>query len=319
MPRFDVTTYGEGVLRLSVPAGQRIETAANFDVHVAGTEANVVGALSRLGWTCGWVSALPDTPPGRRVQHAYRAHGTDLSSVVWREGGRVSSVYVEYAHPPRPIKIYYDRKESCFTQMTAEDVDWDYLLDTRHLHLSGLTVPLSTDTAEIIELALTRAKENGITTSFDVNYRNLLWSTDEARDRLLPLLNGVDILFCGRRDAEAVFGCEGEPEDIIGQVVDLTSASNIVVSLGSEGVIGWDGAGIYREDAKRVWIVDRIGAGDAMVAGVLHGWMKGSLADGLQYGAVMAALALSQHGDTVVTHARELETLRSGDAADIVR
>ncbi|SVC62076.1 uncharacterized protein METZ01_LOCUS314930, partial [marine metagenome] len=63
MARFDLTTFGEGVLRLSVAAGQRIETATTFDVNVSGTEANIAGALSRLGWRCGWVSALPDTPP----------------------------------------------------------------------------------------------------------------------------------------------------------------------------------------------------------------------------------------------------------------
>jgi len=319
VPRFDVTTYGEGVLRLSVPAGERIETAAGFDVHVSGTEANVVGGLSRLGWSCGWVSALPDTPPGRRVQHAHRSHGIDLSSVVWREDGRVSTVYVEYAHPPRPIRIYYDRKDSCFTQMPADGVDWAYLLDTRHLHLSGLTVPLSENTEQIITQALQRAREHGVTTSFDVNYRNLLWTTEDARERLLPLIKGVDILFCGRRDAEAVFGCAGKPQEIVDKLGEISGAANIVVSLSGEGVIGWDGTDYHREKATRVWIVDRIGAGDAMIAGVLHGWLNGSLSDGLQYGAVMAALALSQEGDTVVTTARELERLRGGDAADIVR
>ena len=319
MARFDLTTFGEGVLRLSVPAGRRIETATTFDVGVSGTEANVAGALSRLGWKCGWVSALPDTPPGRRVLHEFRGHGIDLSAVVMRPEGRVSCYYVEYANPPRPIRIYYDRKESCLAQLPPVDVDWSYLLDTRHLHVSGLTVPLSGNTEAIVTRALKRARENGITTSFDINYRKLLWPEAEARDRLLPLAAGVDVLFCGRRDAEAVLGCRGEPEEVIEQLADLTRARNIVVSLSGDGVIGWDGTGCHREEARRAWIADRIGAGDAMMAGVLHGWMKGSLAKGLRYGAVMAALALSQFGDTVVTHGDELESLLEGETADIVR
>ncbi len=319
MARFDLTTFGEGVLRLSVPAGQRIETATTFDVNVSGTEANIAGALSRLGWKCGWVSALPDTPPGRRVINAYRNHDIDLSAVVMRPEGRVSCYYVEYANPPRPIKIYYDRKGSCFARLSHQDVDWDYLLDTRHLHLSGLTVPLSENTETIITRALERAREKGITTSFDINYRKLLWSEAEAREKLLSLAADVDILFCGRRDADLVFGCQGEPEEIVEQLAELTRARNIVVSLSSDGVIGWDGTDFHREDARRVWIVDRIGAGDAMIAGVLHGWSRESLAKGLRYGTVMAALALSQVGDTVITHASELESLLEGDAADIVR
>ena len=56
-------------------------------------------------------------------------------------------------------------------------------------------------------------------------------------------------------------------------------------------------------------ILDRIGAGDAMVGGVLHGWLQGDFAKGLRYGALTAALALSQYGDQVITTSEELEAL----------
>lgn len=319
MARLDLTTFGEGGLRLSVPAGQRIETAMSFDVEVSGTEANVAGALARLGWKCGWVSALPETPPGRRVLNACRNNGIDVSAVAMRAEGRVSCYYVEYAHPPRPVRIYYDRKDSCLARLNPDDVDWDYLLDTRHLHMSGLTVPLSGHTAAIVARALEQARRQGISTSFDVNYRKLLWPAAEAGERLLPLMAGVDVLFCGRRDAESLFGCQGEPEELAVELAERTGARNVVISLSSDGAVGWDGSDMHREDARRVRIVDRIGAGDAMVAGVLHGWMKGSLARGLRYGTTMAALALSQFGETVVTHESELDSLLDGDSADIVR
>ena len=317
--RFDLTTFGEGGLRLSVPAGQRIETAVRFDIDVSGTEANVAGALSRLGWRCGWVSALPDTPPGRRVIHAQRAHGTDLSAVVWRPEGRVSSYYVEYTQPPRPVMIYYDRKDSCFTQLRVDDIDWDYLLDTRHLHLSGLTVPLSEGASEIITTALARAKSAGITTSFDVNFRQLLWSAEEARGKLVDLASDVDVLFLGRRDAIKVFGCDGNPTDIVQALAAMTGARNVVMSLSSDGVIGWDGNTTHTAPARAVGIIDRIGAGDAMVAGILHGWFRGDLKQGLSYGVLMAALAMSQVGDTVVTTQAELDRLLTQDPVDIVR
>lgn len=317
--RFDLTTIGEGVLRLSVPAGQRIETTRTFDVDVSGTEANVASALSRLGWRCGWISALPDTPPGRRVEQAFRPHGVDLSSLVWREEGRVSTYYVEYSQPPRPIMIYYDRKDSCFTNLTPDDIDWDYLLDTRHLHLSGLTVPLSDSVGEIISLALDRAREKGITTSFDVNYRHLLWSEQEAREKLVNYMRDIDLLFLARRDAANVFGFDGEVDDVIERVSQLTGARNIVMSLSSEGVVGWDGDETRHVKASDVGIIDRIGAGDAMVSGILHGWFGDDLFKGLRYGTVMAALAMSQTGDAVVTNQAELDRLLSEDPVDIFR
>ena len=67
-------------------------------------------------------------------------------------------------------------------------------------------------------------------------------------------------------------------------------------------------------------MLDRIGAGDAMAAGVLHGWLDGDLERGLRYGTTLAALAMSQRGDMVITDARELEHMASVDQSpDIER
>ena len=102
-------------------------------------------------------------------------------------------------------------------------------------------------------------------------------------------------------------------------MANLTDADHIITSLSSEGLIGWDRQQFYRQSARKVGIIDRIGAGDAMVAGVLHGWLQGDFAKGLRYGALTAALALSQWGDQVIITAEELEALLTSEAGDIFR
>jgi 2-dehydro-3-deoxygluconokinase len=307
--RFDVTTIGEGQLRYSVPPGKRLENAAHFDVHACGTEANVTGLLSRLGWRCGWLSSLPKTPLGRRVTNEFKLSGLDLSAVVWMENGRLATYYVEYAEPPRYTQVYYDRANTCFTNLTKDKIDWDYLTDSRILHLSGLTVPLSAQLGEIVTEAIQRAKSKGTLVSFDFNYRRRIWTPEQAREKLLPLLRDVDILFCGRSDASALFGIDGEPEEIVQRLGQLTPAQLLITSLSHEGLIGWNRKDFFRQPACKVGILDRIGAGDAMVAGVLHGFLQGDFAKGIRYGAVAAGLALSQYGDQVVTTREELEEL----------
>lgn len=309
MPRFDVTTIGEGQLRYCVPAGTRMERVRQFDVHVSGTEANVTGLLSRLGWTCGWVSSLPDTPLGHRVRNEYLLTGLDISAVKWVPEGRLATYYVEYATPPRPTRVLYDRKNTPFTQLTIDDIDWEYLLDTRLLHLSGLSVPLSPSVHEIILEAIKRAKSKGIAVSFDMNYRQNIWSPEEAAKTVKPIFENIDILFCSRGDALRMFGYQGSPEEIAQHLRELSPASQIIVSLSGDGLLGWDSTGFYHQPAREVGIVDRIGAGDAMVAGVLHGWLQGDFPKGIRYGALTAALALSQHGDQIMTTKQELEGL----------
>ena len=319
MPRFDVTTIGEGQLRLSVAAGMRLEQARQFDVHTSGTEANVTCTLSRLGWNCGWVSALPDTPLGRRVAGEYRFTGLDLSAVKWSGDHRLATYYVEYAVPPRSTQVYYDRANTCFTHLCLADIDWDYLLDTRVLHLSGLTLPLSDTVRDVLIGAARRAKAAGVAVSFDVNYRSRLWEPEHAARIMMPLLEQVDLLFCGLRDARSVFGCEGTPEEIIKQLTELSGARQVVMSMSSEGMLGWDGHTLHHERARAVVILDRIGAGDAMVAGVLHGYLQDDFKKGLSYGALAAGLALSQYGDQPVTTRGELEQLLESDSYDIIR
>lgn len=319
MPRFDVTTIGEGQLRYSVPPGQRLEVATQLDVHVACTEANVASLLSRLGWRCGWISGLPATPLGRRVANEFRLSGLDLSAMVWKDAGRLATYYVEYAVPPRATQVYYDRANTVFTNLTADEIDWDYLLDTRLIHLSGLTVPLSPTVQEIVLEAVRRAKAAGVPVSFDMNYRRRVWSPEEACSTVTPILRNVAVLFCGRSDARQVFGIEGKPEEILLQLGDLTSAAHIVTSLSGDGLAGWDRRTFYSQPAREVTILDRIGAGDAMVGGVLHGWLQGDFARGIRYGALTAALALSQYGDQVITRSEELETLLETSSPDIFR
>lgn len=319
MPRFDMTTIGEGQLRYSVPPGQRLELASQLDVHVACTEANVASLLARLGWRCGWISGLPDTPPGRRIANEFRLSGLDLSAMVWSDVGRLATYYVEYAVPPRAIQVYFDRANTVFTNLTAEQIDWDYLMDTRLFHVSGLTMPLSPSIRAILIEAVRRARAAGVPISFDVNYRRRVWTPEEARATLLPILRDVAVLFCSRSDAKQVFGIEGQPEAIVRQLGELTDAGHIVTSLSSEGLIGWDRQTFYHEPARKVVILDRIGAGDAMVGGVLHGWLQGTFVKGLRYAALTAALALSQYGDQVITTPQELESLLETNSPDIIR
>src|SRR5215208_2655786 len=160
--RFDLTTLGEMLLRLSVPAGERLELTRHLDVHPAGAEANVVSLLARLERRTCWVGALPKNPLGGLAAGALREAGVNLDGVLWREDGRMATYYVEFGAPPRGIQVTYDRAHSCITQLRPHDIDWDVLLDTRLLHLTGITPALSSSCCEIIKEVLLRAKQRGV-------------------------------------------------------------------------------------------------------------------------------------------------------------
>ena len=223
MYRLDVTTFGETMLRYSVPSGERLGTMSGLNVHVGGAESNVVAALACLDRRCGWVSAVPAHDLGDLVLRNLRAFGVDTRAVV-RSGARAGTYYVEFAAPPRPVNVIYDRQGSAVTSLTPDDIDWGYLLDTRVLHLTGITPALSEGCLAITRKAISRAKAKGVTVCFDVNYRSKLWSAERAQETLLPLVREVDVLICGAGDAGTVFGVTGPPKTVLAELSALTKA-----------------------------------------------------------------------------------------------
>jgi 2-dehydro-3-deoxygluconokinase len=318
-PRFDVTTTGEAMIRLSVPPGQRLEIADSLDMRPGGAEANLTVALARLGRRSAWVGGLPASPLGRFIANHLRVAGVNLEGVLWSTSGRMGTYYVEFSVPPRATQVIYDRAGSCAAQLTPDALDWDLLLDTRLLHLTGITPPLSAGCRSIVEEAVRRARGRGVPLSFDVNYRQKLWSEQAAADFVIPLVQGIDLFFCGRNDARRVLGVSGEPESVVRRLYMITHAQVVVMSLADQGVIAFDGSQVYHEPAKPVVIIDRPGAGDALAAGVIHGWLDGDLPRGLRTGVVLAALALSQHGDMIVTTPEEVAALLETSDAVLVR
>src|SRR5881409_2236480 len=154
MPSRQLTTLGEAMLRLSARPGDRLEDAPAFDVHVAGSEANVAYAASRVGLRTAWVSALPDNALGRRVARTLAAGGVDISLVRWEEAGRLGLYFVELGTAPRTIDVLYDRANSTMALAPPAAFDPATFADTQFLHVSGITLALSDSSREVARQAM---------------------------------------------------------------------------------------------------------------------------------------------------------------------
>lgn len=315
-PRFDITSLGEAMLRLSVPIGMRLDDMRTLDVEIGGAEGNVCVALARLGRRCGWASRLPDHALGHCVVRGLRADGVDVTAVKRVPGERIGTYFIEYASTPRAIQVIYDRADSAAARMTVADVDWDYLLDTRVLHLTGITAALSDSCYAVVAEAIRRARAAGVTVSFDVNYRAKLWGAAVAGEKLRPLIAEADILLCKGADASALFECQGEPRGLMTSLQALTRARAIYCTFGDQGAALLSGDEFVTQPALPVIIIDRIGSGDALAAGVLDGFLDNDLRAGLRRGVAMAAIALSQYGDRVLTSRAELEAVLAGQGRE---
>jgi 2-dehydro-3-deoxygluconokinase len=316
----DVFTFGETMIRLSSPIGQRIETVQSLDLRIGGTESNLSIALARLGRNVAWTSVLPTNPLGERIARELNWHGVDTSAVTWVDNERVGVYFLDTGSAPRATQVLYDRKNSAVAKSTPDQINMDPVERTRILHLTGITVAISPRCAESCQELITRAKNAGATFTFDVNYRSLLWSPEEAQAGLDPVCKQADILFCGREDAETIWNITGDPEAVINALHDRFGNEITVVTLGGDGAIVRMPDGLLRRTSSAaVDIVDPVGAGDAFAAGFLHGYLEGDLERSLEYAPAMAALKMTISGDLAVISPKELDAVVNRQQRGIIR
>lgn len=307
----EVVTIGETMLRLSAAPGVPLEQAAQLDLHVAGAESNVAIALCRLGTTAGWISRLVDNPLGRRIVGELRAHGVDVSRVLWTSEGRVGVYFLEQGIPPRQHRVIYDRSNSATALLNPDEIDWPYVRSAKLVHLTGITPALSSGCRAAVTRAVEEAHRGKALVCFDVNYRAKLWSADEAKAALAPLLARVDVLISTAADAALLLSGEGSAEQLAPALAKRFGSNTVVVTDGGRCAAAHEGRVVSKEGYP-VESVDRVGAGDAFAAGFIHGYLTDGLDRALDYAVAVGALKHTYRGDIAWVTKEDLMDLLSG-------
>ena len=314
-----VVCVGETMLMLAPPPPELLEYCFQFTCYSGGSESNVAIGLERLGMHAGWVGKLPRNALGRKTVNEIRSFGVDTSAVVWSDQGRVGIFFVEWGASPRPLSTIYDRANSAATTMVASDLDWQYLAQAEWIHLTGITPALSEACRECTREIAARAQHLGIRVSFDMNFRSLLWDEGQAREVCRGILPYASLLVATERDMGILSQRCADREVVLRDVVAGSSLDVAVMTLGTEGSIGYDGSDYYRSLGYEVQVVNRLGAGDAFTAGLLYGYMTSGLQVGLDYGGAMAALKMTVPQNTPLIDRLDVERLLKGRHLDLVR
>jgi len=319
MNEHDLVTFGETMLRLSPPKGERLETATSLDFKTAGAESNVAIAASRLGSTATWLSKLPDSALGRRVTNELRSHGV-VPRVSWDDSLRQGTYYIEQGATPRPTNVIYDRSDAAITTARPSDLDVDAIRGASKFYTSGITPALSETLEETTAELLTEAKRAGTQTVFDLNHRAKLWTPSEARETYESLFPAVDVLVAAKRDVDTILNRDGSPEEAASNLVNEFDFETVIITRGDEGALAHHKGITYEQPAFETDTVDAIGTGDAFVGAYLARRIENDdVPIALAYAAATAALKRTISGDLAVVTPAEVKHVLSESTADIAR
>ena len=339
-------TFGEIMLRLTPPNYEKIRVATNFEASYGGSEANIALALANLGIDSTFFSVVPNNSLGKSAVRMLRSNDVHCTPVILSTPEetpthRLGTYYLETGYGIRPSKVTYDRKHSAITEYDFSKVDLDALLTGFDwLHLSGITPALSPSCADFILACIQKAKELGLTVSFDGNFRSKLWSWDEARDYCTKLLPYVDVLFGiepyhlwrdenDHSEGDVKDGVPLQPsyeqQDEVFQAfvrrfpnIKCIARHVRYAHSGSENSLMaymWYQGHTFESKLFTFNILDRVGGGDAFASGLIYAMMNGyKPMEMINFAVASSVLKHTIHGDANITDdAKSIRALMNMD------
>lgn len=263
-----VVSFGELLIDfVALESGVSVGDASGFKKAPGGAPANVAVAVARLGHDCAFLTQVGDDPFGHHLVEVLHAEGVDVSGVRFSTGARTMLAFVSLG-PDGERSFSFYRNPSADMLMRPEDVAYDVIDSKQIFHFGSIT--LIDEPAKSATLAAVQhAREKDLFISYDPNLRLNLWpDAESAREGMLQGLNYANLLKVSAEEVEFLTGGT-DPTPLWRDELKL-----IVVTHGPEGSAAYNRAGKLHVMGQGVKAVDTTGAGDAFVAGVLHGLLQ---------------------------------------------
>lgn len=275
-------------------------TPGQVRIAPGGVARNVAENLARLGHAVCFLSAVGDDQQGRSLLEHTRSAGVDTSA-CWIVPEAATSSYVSLHGPDGDMALAINDM-AVLERVTPE-------------RLAGHAEKLRNASALLMDCNLSEAALEWLFThAHDTTVFVDPVSAFKCR-RLLPWLGQVHTLKANRLEAQSLWGRPVDSDDAVEDAtrwLHVQGVHQVVLSLGERGVY-WsarDGANGW-QPAIPVTVCNATGAGDALLAGLLHGHLHDlPLRQSVLFAVGCAALTLTanqaNHPDLSVVAVRQL-------------
>jgi 2-dehydro-3-deoxygluconokinase len=327
-------SLGALVYRLD-PGVVPFRKATECKIHVSGGEFNVAANLANcFGIPAGIATAMVDYPIGDLIAERVRAMGVQPFYKRFEHNGvtgpNMATVYSDRGYGVRPPVVFYNRANEAGALLKPGDFDWTGIFSrgVKWFHSGGIFAGLSATTGDLIVEAMHAAKAAGAVVSFDLNFREKLWSVWGGADRAVSVLRhivqNVDVLVGNEDDLQNGLGLAGTAEAVktYPQLKIVATSLRQVHSANRHtwSATAWVDGQNFSAPKCELDVYDRVGGGDGFSAGFFYGLLAGeSPEDALKLGWAHGALVATFPGDTTMATLDQVHAFAKGGSARIQR
>lgn len=300
----DIISIGEAMVELTCEGDLR--SAGGFNRNFGGDTLNTAVAARRLGSQVTYVTRFSADPFGQALQELLSREGIGVSHPRPTSRGGTGVYFVAVGEDANREFFYY-RKDSAASLLVPEDITPMLIESAKVVYSSGVSLAISDSSRKAVLKAFRLAREAGVMTAFDPNYREPLWqSVEKAVDALSEITPLVDVMLPSfPEDTGAIVGFN-RPDLIIDYFL-FKGVKVVAVKAGADGCyIGYKKE-VEHIPAMAVRPVDTTGAGDAFNGGFLHGLVTGeSLLDCAKIGITAAGLKVLNRGSATAMPSKDM-------------
>ncbi|MEY9913145.1 2-dehydro-3-deoxygluconokinase [Catenulispora sp. MAP12-49] len=305
----DLVTLGEAMAALSPGRIGPLRHCRHLDLSIAGSEATVAIGVRRLGHSAAWISRLGDDELGALIRSDLQAESVEVHAIADTQAP--TGLMLKERRTADIRRVHYYRAGSAASRLQPADLPEGLVESAKILHAGSITPALSPSAAAAVNEAIHRASF----VSFDANFRSKLWSPQDFRHWVLPVLPSIDLLFASTEEARILLAQGDDDPPALAKALRELGPRTVVLTMGAQGAVSTDPEGVHEAAAVQVTEIDPVGAGDSFVAGYLASLLDGAdAATRMRSATRVAAFSVAAHGDWEgLPTAAELATATTSD------
>ncbi|HID24192.1 MAG TPA: sugar kinase, partial [Planctomycetaceae bacterium] len=313
-------------VRITPLEHQPVHVSSRYVMQATSAETNVATLVASLGLPAKVLTAtVKGSPIGRFILEQMRGRGLTIEAKQVEQGGpwgyRHQFNIADMGYGVRGPRVWNDRAGEVGRTIEAADFDLERIFGregVRIVHMSGLFAALSERTSGFCVRLADTAKRHGTRISFDLNYRASFWAgrEKELRDSFTEIATLADVLVGNEEDFQLCLGLPGPEAGGKGLSGKIERFKEMILAAAGRfpnvqvfattlrevrsanqhlwGAIMFAAGQWHVIEPRPIEVLDRIGGGDAFVAGLLYGILKGWPAEKwIQFGWAAGALVVT--------------------------